>query len=79
MDDLFLALDSNQDYLLDKAEFLSFFKAFYLEEQNAEEVFQSIDKNGDGKISHLEFYVSFYEFHMSENPKLESRNLFGVL
>lgn len=79
MDELFLALDTNQDYLLDKVEFISFFKAFTLEEENAEKVFQFIDKNGDGKISHLEFYISFYEFHMSENPKLESKNLFGIL
>ncbi len=79
MDELFLAMDTDNDYLLSKSDFISFFNAFALEQENAEAVFQSIDENGDGKISHLEFYNTFYEFHMSDNPKLPSKNLFGVL
>lgn len=79
MDELFLALDTDQDYLLSKAEFISFFNAFALESENAERVFDTIDENGDGNISHLEFYNAFYEFHMSDDPKLASKNLFGVL
>ncbi len=79
MDELFLVIDSDHDYLLSKSDFINFFNAFSLEWEHAETVFYSIDGNGDGKISHLEFYNTFYEFFMSDNPKLASKNLFGKI
>lgn len=79
MDELFVVMDTDNDYLLSKQDFINFFNSFATETENAEEVFEAIDNNGDGKISHLEFYNTFYEFHMSDDSSLPSKNLFGMI
>lgn len=78
LDELFFAIDQNNDGLISKEAYCAFYRAFNNSEEDAEKAFNAMDINNDGQISHLEFYSMFYQFHMSDNPNHPSRNFFGA-
>ena len=77
MDELFPAIDENNNGILSKDNYCSFYRACNNSDEDAELAFHEMDANKDGYISHLEFYTMFYQFHMNSNPKHASRHFFG--
>ena len=76
---MFKCLDANDDNIIDLAEWKVHNAAFGIPPEHAEDSFNAIDRDGDGKITEDEFVNYHIEyFHTTEN-KLNSAILFGPL
>ncbi|XP_076048114.1 sarcoplasmic calcium-binding protein isoform X2 [Oratosquilla oratoria] len=75
----FMAVDTDGSGEISLDEFQVFFKCLGLPEESAEETFNMIDVNGDGKISRKEFVRTGREFFLSEDESLPSKIFWGPL
>jgi Ca2+-binding EF-hand superfamily protein len=74
---LFLMLDRDRDHQIDPQEFLLFFYALGRRDQDAEQSFQHLDRNGDGVLHRNEVEDLALEFFHSTDPGSSGDWLFG--
>lgn len=76
-DDIFPVIDSDNDGMLSKQDYMALFRSFRNSPAEAEYAFQKMDLNGDGEISHYELYTMFYNYHMTDDRNHASNFFYG--
>lgn len=77
---LFKAINTKGDQHIQKSEWSAYLKVrnTYTSEEQAQQSFDSIDKNKDGKLSLEEFNANDVDFWCNLGEELESQDLFGT-
>jgi len=75
----FRAVDTNNDGMIDQAEFANFFAILGLDTAMAPATFQAIDLNADGQLSEEEFTSAGSEFFLSEDTSRPTKLFWGPL
>lgn len=74
---IFDTLDENNDGVISKDEYLTFFQAFRGKEGDASAAFQKLDADGKGYLTRQEFLNVVTEFHLSDDPDAPGNWLLG--
>ena len=76
---MFKCVDANDDKIIDLAEWKFHNAALRISPEHAQDSFNAIDRDGDGKITEDEFVNYHFEYFYSTENKLKSAILFGPL
>lgn len=74
---IFDILDADNDGVISKDEYLTFFRSFRGDEEDAEQAFQTLDQEDEGYLTRKQFLEAVTEFHLSDDPEARGNWLFG--
>lgn len=79
VDRLYALFDTDENGVIEVAEFCDFYGAFGLSAELAREVFQALDSDGDGAITRSELTWVAHQFYRSDDPSAPGNRLYGPL